>query len=214
LNSGDNRQTSESSPETIQTLWTGLAFLSALSLLALERWMALKHGPIALTSHNGLPIWIYGVAILIFVVIVRPAIRQIAAPLRTLHSADRPRGWAAFRRVLLAFSLVLLNGAPLLILMQLPYDRQTAFQVQVRAHSIDFISQGASARFWQLTTDSWRGHPFETFSSVSNHFATVTPGACVDIRLARDALGRLWLLTIDPVDAAESEDCAADSAIW
>lgn len=45
--------------------------------------MALKHGPIALTSHNGLPIWIYGVAILIFVVIVRPAIRQIAAPLHT-----------------------------------------------------------------------------------------------------------------------------------
>ena len=176
--------------------------------------MALKHGPIALTSHNGLPIWIYGVAILIFIVIVRPAIRQIAVPLRTSQSADRPRGWVAFRRVLSAFSLVLLNGAPLLILMQLPYDRQTAFQVQVRAHSIDFISQGASARFRQLTTDSWRGHPFETFSSVSNRFATVTPGACADIRLARDALGRLWVLAIDPVEAAESDHCAADSAIW
>ncbi|NEX19950.1 hypothetical protein G3480_06425 [Thiorhodococcus mannitoliphagus] len=171
-------------------LWPPLA----VALLGIAKWLELRYSRITLDSNNALPAWLYLGALLAFVVIALPAIRQART---ALEGAGATRiGWPQMKCIVRVFSLTLLISAVVLICQHIPYDAQDSLQIRVRAQNIADIRQGGSARFWRLTTDSWRGRPSERFSAQQPNLINVKTGDLVPIRLATDVFGRRRVLAI------------------
>jgi hypothetical protein len=174
------------------------SFFVLLFLLGLEFQWHKSYQLIRIQHDNPHPLTHYAYPTLLglYLLYIYPFVLKRFIPLQGVAS------------VVIYGSLTLITFTPAMLLSSFPYDKTRYECYEVRVQERYKSKSGGSAPIYHLYTSSWRGEQ-ERFHSTFHHFKGLKKGDFVEVKIAKDLLDQLRVISLKKVTKRETQTRAS-----